>query len=62
MRIAPVTLREIGGDVNWAMCRNPMCANFGIGFEPGVPSRTPPSACAFPARPSRGTSFASARA
>ena len=24
-------------DVNWAMCRNSMCANFGIGFEGEIP-------------------------
>ena len=29
MQIKPVTLPEFGLAVNWAMCRNPMCENFG---------------------------------
>ena len=28
MRIEPVFLPEFGVAVSWAMCRNPMCANF----------------------------------
>ena len=33
MRIESATLPEFGLSVSWAMCRNPMCANFGIPFE-----------------------------
>ena len=33
MRIEPVELPEFGLSVSWAMCRNAMCANFGIPFE-----------------------------
>ena len=28
---------EFGPDVGWAMCRNPMCANFGVHFEGEIP-------------------------
>ena len=28
---------EFGLGVSWAMCRNPMCANFGIPFEGEFP-------------------------
>ena len=37
MRIESVDLPEFGLSVNWAMCRNPMCANFGIHFEGDLP-------------------------
>lgn len=37
MRIESVDLPEFGLDVNWAMCRNPMCADFGIAFEGEIP-------------------------
>ena len=37
MRIESVDLPEFGLSVNWAMCRNPMCANFGIRFEGEIP-------------------------
>ena len=33
MRIEASYLPEFGLAVNWAMCRNPMCEQFGIGFE-----------------------------
>ena len=38
MHIAPVLLPEFGLDVSWAMCRNPMCAHFGIPFEGTIPA------------------------
>ena len=38
IRIAPVHLPEFGLDVSWAMCRNPMCENFGIHFEGKIPA------------------------
>ena len=37
VRIESVSLPEFGLDVSWAMCRNPMCANFGIPFEGEIP-------------------------
>ena len=37
MRIEPVFLPEFGLAVSWAMCRNPMCANFGVHFEGTIP-------------------------
>ena len=37
MRIEPAYLPEFGLDVSWAMCRNPMCASFGIRFEGEIP-------------------------
>ena len=37
MRIVPEALPEIGCELNWAMCRNPMCGNFGVGFVGDVP-------------------------
>ena len=37
MRIDPVTLPEFGLSVNWAMCRNPMCANFGADLDVEIP-------------------------
>ena len=37
MRIETAHLPEFGMDVSWAMCRNPMCANFGIHFEGTIP-------------------------
>ena len=37
MRIETATLPEFGLDVSWAMCRNPMCANFGVYFEGEFP-------------------------
>ena len=37
MRIESVDLPEFGLSVNCAMCRNPMCANFGIPFEGEIP-------------------------
>ena len=33
MQIEAADLPEFGLSVSWAMCRNPMCANFGIPFE-----------------------------
>ena len=35
--IETVDLPEFGLSVSWAMCRNPMCANFGIHFEGEIP-------------------------
>ena len=37
MRIETALLPEFGMDVSWAVCRNPMCANFGIHFEGTIP-------------------------
>ena len=37
IEIAPVWLPEFGLSVSWAMCRNPMCANFGAHFEGEIP-------------------------
>ena len=37
MRIETAHLPEFGLDVSWAMCRNPMCANFGVYFEGTIP-------------------------
>ena len=37
MRIEPVFLPEFGVAVSWAMCRNPMCTNFGIQFDGEIP-------------------------
>ena len=37
MRIETEHLPEFGVGVNWAMCRNPMCPNFGIPFEGDIP-------------------------
>ncbi len=37
MRIESVFLPEFGLDVTWAMCRNPMCDNFGSPFEGDIP-------------------------
>ena len=37
MKIAPLHLPEFGLDVSWAMCRNPMCSNFGMFFEGEIP-------------------------
>ena len=37
MRIETQHLPEFGLDVNWAMCRNSMCPNFGIRFEGDIP-------------------------
>ena len=35
--IAPVWLPEFDMHVSWAMCRNPMCSNFGVYFENEIP-------------------------
>ena len=37
MRVDPVALPEFGMSVNWAMCRNPMCANFGTDLDVEIP-------------------------
>ena len=37
MQFEPVHLPEFGLAVSWAMCRNPMCANFGIQFDGAIP-------------------------
>ena len=37
MRIETEHLPEFGVAVNWAMCRNAMCPNFGIPFEGEIP-------------------------
>ena len=37
VKIESVHLPEFGLDVNWAMCRNPMCKNFGVRFEGEIP-------------------------
>ena len=37
MQIEAADLPEFGLGVSWAMCRNPMCANFGIHFEGEIP-------------------------
>ena len=37
MTIRPMHLPEVGSEVTWAMCRNPMCDNFGIPFEGEIP-------------------------
>ena len=36
-RIEPLTLPEFGVDLNWAMCRNPMCPNFGRDLAVEIP-------------------------
>ena len=38
IEIAPVHLPEFDLDVNFAMCRNPMCRNFGVDFRGTIPS------------------------
>ena len=38
IKIETASLPEFGLDVNWAMCRNPMCANFGVHFEGEIPA------------------------
>ena len=35
--IAPVWLPEFDTHVSWAMCRNPMCSNFGVYFNNEIP-------------------------
>ena len=37
MRIETEHLPEFGVEINWAMCRNAMCPNFGIPFEGEIP-------------------------
>ena len=37
MKVEPVALPEFGVDVNWAMCRNPMCPNFGRDLAVEIP-------------------------
>ena len=37
MRFVPESLPEIGCELSRAMCRNPMCGNFGIGFDGDIP-------------------------
>ena len=36
--LAPVHLPEFGQSVSWLMCRNPMCASFGIPFDGPLPA------------------------
>lgn len=38
-RISPVELPEFGLTVNAAMCRNPMCENFGVDMDVAIPAR-----------------------
>ena len=37
MKVEPVALPEFGVDVNWAMCRNPMCPQFGRDLAVEIP-------------------------
>ena len=37
VKIETAHLPEFGLDVSWAMCRNPMCENFGVPFEGTIP-------------------------
>ena len=37
MKIEPVTLPAFGLAVNWAMCRAPMCVNFGVDLDLELP-------------------------
>ena len=37
VKIEPVTLPEFGLDLNWAVCRNPMCENFGRDLDVDLP-------------------------
>ena len=39
MRIQSEYLREFGLSMTWAMCKNPMCEHFGIGFEGATQTR-----------------------
>ena len=39
MRIESEYLPEFGLAVNWAMCKNPMCEQFGVGFEGATRTR-----------------------
>lgn len=37
MKIEPVYLPEFGLELNTAMCRNPMCENFGVDLDVEIP-------------------------
>ena len=37
MKVEPLVLPEFGVEVNWAMCRNPMCPNFGRDLAVEIP-------------------------
>ena len=37
MKVEPLALPEFGVEVNWAMCRNPMCPNFGRDLAVEIP-------------------------